>query len=93
MRKILIMSLLVAYSHLTSAQNAGENVSALNDTTLVGTNTVLLEERLNKHEEQLNSLKKENEVLKKQMKQLQTLFNSNRKVVVSRTGSKQLIVE
>ncbi len=94
MKKLLIICLLVSYAHLTNAQHANEMVSPNIDTTTSGAKVGSVEERLNEQEQQLKVLKKENEVLKKQVKQIRSSLNySNRKVTVSRTGSKQLIVE
>lgn len=88
-----MIGLLVAYSHLTNAQNEGEVSFSNIDTTPASINAASLNERLDKQDEQLQALKKENEVLKKQMKQIKTLFNANRRMIVLRTGSKQLITE
>jgi septal ring factor EnvC (AmiA/AmiB activator) len=94
MKKILILSFLLSYAHFTNAQNASEIVSPNIDTTTVGVKAGSVEERLNKQEQQFQALKKENEVLKKQVKQIRSSLNyTNRKVTVSRTGSKQIIFE
>ncbi|HSU49472.1 MAG TPA: hypothetical protein VLJ41_02735 [Segetibacter sp.] len=91
MKKFLMIGFLITYGHLTNAQNANELV-AVNDTTVAGLKLSSLEEKLNKHEEQLQSLRKENDELKKQMKQLRPLLNADKKIIISRNGSKQLIV-
>ncbi|WP_147201617.1 hypothetical protein [Segetibacter aerophilus] len=94
MRKLFILGMLVVYSHVTNAQNASENVQTVADSTPVSTNIASSEARLNRLEKDMQSLKKENEILKKQMKQASSAFpNAKRKITVSRVGSKQVIVE
>ncbi|MCW3107598.1 MAG: hypothetical protein JWQ09_2104 [Segetibacter sp.] len=94
MKKILIVVLLAAYSHISSAQSSEEIVSSNIDTAPVATKIVSLEERMNKQEQEIQVLKRDNETLKKQMSQLRrSLPNAKRKFSVSRVGSKQVIAE
>lgn len=94
MKKIVTIVLLATYSHISSAQSSDEIVSSNVDTTPIATKTVSPEQRLNKHEQEIQTLKRDNEVLKKQVNQLKSsLPNTKRKFTVSRTGSKQVIAE
>lgn len=92
MKKIFMIACLVAYSHFSNAQNASETVSF--DTTKVENKIDVLQQRLSKQEQEMQAVKKENETLKKQVKMLQSsIGNTPRKVSVSRTGSKQVVIE
>jgi hypothetical protein len=94
MKKILILGLLAFYSHVSTAQSAEEIVSPNNDTTAPATKPTSLEERLNKQEIEIQALKKDNAILKDQIKQMKPSFlNAKRKTSVSRVGSKQVVVE
>ena len=94
MRKLLLLGMLAVYSHVSNAQSASEKVPSITDTTPVANGAASSETRLNKLEKDVEGLKKENEVLKKQMKQvLPASPNTKRKLTVSRVGSKQVIVE
>ena len=92
MKKILIIGLLACYTHISSAQGTKEIVSSNIDTTTVDNKTSSVEDRLNKQDQEIQALKKDNETLKKQMKQLNPT-NAKRRIVVSRVGSKQIVTE
>lgn len=94
MKRILIIGLLACYTHVTIAQNAEEVASPNIDTATIAASTVSAEERLNKQEQEIEALKKDNQLLKKQINQLKSsLPNVKRRLHVSRVGSKQLITE
>lgn len=94
MKKILITNLIAVFSFVSNAQNTRELVSPNNDTTPVIEQSQSVEERLKSQEQELKALKKDNQELKLQMKQLRSpFFKTNRKVAVSRIGSKQIITE
>ena len=95
MKKIIILALLAVFTNTSNAQNAAGSAPSTADTTPVGTtNTASPEARLNKLEGAVQTLKRENESLKKQVTQMRTgVFPAKRKVSISRVGSKQVIVE
>ncbi|MCW3081793.1 hypothetical protein [Segetibacter sp.] len=94
MRKLLLLGMLAVYCHVSNAQSASDKVTSVADTTPVLNNIASSDTRLNKLEKDMESLKKENEILKKQMKQVSPASpNTKRKLTVSRVGSKQVIVE
>jgi len=94
MKRIIIIGFLAVYSHISSAQTSQELVPANPDTTGVTTKTVVLEDRLNKQEAEIQALKKDNSLLKKQMQQVRpSLPGASRKFTISRTGSKQLVAQ
>jgi uncharacterized protein (DUF3084 family) len=81
-----------AFTLVTNAQGADADISTTNDT--IAEKSKLLEDKLNKQEQQLQELKMENETLKKEVKQLKSALPvGKRKFTVSRIGSKQLMVQ
>jgi small-conductance mechanosensitive channel len=95
MKKIILAALLAVFSHVTNAQSSEEVVSKNIDTIVDTTpKAEALDDRLTKQETELKALKKDNELLKNQVKQIKSsLPNSKRKFTVSRAGSKQIVVE
>jgi predicted nucleic acid-binding Zn-ribbon protein len=94
MKRIIIIGVLAMYSHISSAQSSQELVAGNTDTTDLSTKSVTLEDRLNKQEVEIQALKKDNSLLKKQMKQVRSsLPATSRKLTISRTGSKQLVTQ
>ena len=91
MRKILIVGLLATFSHISNAQIGTEIIPNNTDTTSVSTKT---ETKLNKLENDVLALKRDNDSLKKQINQIKSSWpNTKRKISVSRVGSKQIVVE
>jgi hypothetical protein len=94
MKKILIMGLLAVYSHVSTAQSSEEIVSTNNDTIAAVSKQLSIEERLNKQEIEIEALKKDNALLKNQIKQMKpSILPTKRKITVSRVGSKQLLAD
>jgi len=94
MKKILLAALLAVFSHVTNAQSSEEVVSGNIDTTSYTPKAETLDERLTKQETELKALKKDNQLLKNEVKQMKSsLPNSKRKFAVSRVGSKQIVLE
>jgi len=94
MKKILLAALLAVFSHVTNAQSSEEVVSGNIDTTSYTLKAETLDERLTKQETELKALKKDNQLLKNEVKQMKSsLPNSKRKFAVSRVGSKQIVLE
>lgn len=87
--------MLAGFSHLSNGQEKELIPQGSNDTAKAN-KVDLLEQRLNDQQETLQVMKKENEVLKRQLQQVRNrIFNdrANNRVSVSRRGSKQVVVE
>ena len=94
MKRLFITAVFVACGFIVNAQNAEGFPAPNKDSAPVETKKASLDERLNKQEQEIKTLKSDNQKLKKEVKQLRTAFPLNkRKVTVTRTGSKQVIVE
>lgn len=94
MKKVLSLVILAALSHVSGAQSEDAIISLSND-TVVPAKSKSIEERLDKQEQELQALKRDNESLKKEFKQLKSAINigGKRRVTISRIGSKQVIAE
>ena len=95
MKRLLTIICLSAFTYVSNAQSAEAIVISSND-TVVNNKSRAVEERLNKQEQELQALKKDNDSLKKEVKQLKgsaVRTGGNRKITISRIGSKQVITE
>jgi uncharacterized protein YlxW (UPF0749 family) len=91
MKNLLTIVFFAAFSFSLNAQKSDVESAKLNDTASAERS---IEERLQKQEEAILSIRKENEVLKKEIKKLKSSFtDGRRKLTVSRKGSKQVIME
>lgn len=93
MKRILTLVAFAIFSHVSNAQS-GDAIVSSNDTVVSG-KSKSIEERLNKQEQELQSLKRDNDSLKKEVKQLKSAVSAggNKKITVSRRGSKQVVTE
>ncbi len=95
MKKLFILVILAGFSHMSNGQEKEMVPQGSNDST-VANKIEALEQKLNEQQEVVESLKKENSSIKKQLKQLKStgIFRSNNnKVTITRRGSKQVITE
>jgi TolA-binding protein len=104
MKKIIVLLCLAAFTHVSNAQNGEATVSSVANDSVVkenaksavdNTKSMSLEDRLNKQEQEVQALRKDNETLRTQVRQLKSAlnFDGNKKITVSRRGSKQVISE
>ena len=94
MKKFLLAILFVPVTHFSIAQ-LNESSTDRND-SLVAARLLSLEQRVNITEQEIDSLRKQNRLLKYQLEDLQLSQPSRqpkRKITVSRRGSKQVTVE
>lgn len=94
MKTLLILVCLGFYTLTSNAQKEEAIIIPAKD-TIVSDDTKYTEERLIRQEQEMQALKRDNEYLKKEMKQLKSAFNMNGKsrFTISRRGSKQVIAE
>lgn len=94
MKKYILLACIGAFTHVLNAQNTGSIVASANDTN-VTENVNIAEARLIKQEQEVQALKRDNEAIKKEIKQLKSALSigSKNKVTISRKGSKQVIID
>jgi cell division protein FtsB len=95
MRKITILIVIAAFSHVSFAQTGETSGMGFND-TLIFKKITSLEQRITQQEAELQTLKTENGLLKKEISGLKSSTpkrSAPRNYSISRKGSKQVVVE
>ncbi|MDB5249501.1 MAG: hypothetical protein JWQ40_3895 [Segetibacter sp.] len=95
MKRLITIVFLSAFTYASNAQSGDAIYTSSNDTAAANKSKAV-EERLNKQEQELLALKKDNESLKKEVKQLKASAvrtGGNKKITISRVGSKQVVTE
>lgn len=91
---MILVGTLAFFTHIATAQRVVEGPGLNKDTTPNANKSVSTDAKLSKLENEMQSLKRDNETLKKQVGQLKSpSINVPRKVSVSRVGSKQVVIE
>lgn len=94
MKQLIIIALLAFYGDVSKAQHPKETVSTITDSNTAPVKKVTAEERLKQQEQDIRTLKRDNEMHKKELRQLKSsLPIRKRKFTVSRVGSKQVVAE
>jgi len=95
MKKLFILLCFGIGSLISTAQTTAAIDTSLNDSIIDNNDLKYIEGKLIKQEQEIQALKKDNNQLKKEIKQLKSSFNvgNKTKLTISRKGSKQITTE